>query len=309
MAAAAQQGKDWRDETFVVIDTETTGLDTQKDEPVEVALVFIEERLETTKMSALWYTPDHPPMSDKAFALHGISESDLKKTVTNATAGRSLLYYADRVAKTEKSIVVQWGNDFDYKMAQDVAPIDAIADRSTCPWIDVCSIVRYLEKGLAASYRLEDVAARYDIPLYRAHRALPDAEATGQILIHVLPKIPSKTRDEFLSFAKEASVWAEQDRLRAQQERKEQPKAKNAGVKRSSPEPTAAAAAARPQKTTKRVFEVDPDGPKCLKCQGPSTIAECGSGKNKGKEAWFCHRKRNGLPGTTEACGFIKIVS
>jgi DNA polymerase III epsilon subunit-like protein len=306
MAAVAQQGKDWRDGTFVVIDTETTGKDTDKDVPVEVSLVCIHQKKEIAKTSVLRRGFGSATVSDEARQIHGITEEELD-AAEDADVADNLINTWSQDIVIDGTTIVQWGNDFDHKMMRSVRGWDSATPFDAASWVDLCSIVRFLEKGLSASYRLEDVAARYDIPLYRAHRALPDAEATGQILIHVLPKIPSKTRDEFLSFAKEASVWAEQDRLRAQQERKEQPK-KNAGVKRSSPEP-AAAAVARPQKTTKRVFEIDLNGPKCLKCQGPSTIAECGSGKNKGKEAWFCHRKRNGLPGTTEACGFIKIVS
>jgi DNA polymerase III epsilon subunit-like protein len=282
---------DWRNGVFVVIDTETTGKDVNKDRPVEIAFVVIAEQSEVAKSSFLYHTAQHPPVHAEARKVHGISDKELA-----AASRREHDLYALCPYDKNRSMFVQWGNDFDRKMIEHM-DFDNPYDIDKADWIDLCSIVRFLEKGSAESYRLEDVAKRYDVPLYKAHRALPDAEATGEILRKVLPKLECKTREELLVYAKEASVWAEKDRLRAAEERKNKNKASPGDESK------------RPWKRAKTAAPpvIDPQCPQCAKCYGPTVKNKIKKdGPNKGREAWFCAERDPSK--RKERCGFVAFV-
>lgn len=159
--------------TFVVFDVETTGLDYQTEEIVEIGAV----KVENGKIVSTWETLVKPkkPIPLTATEINNITDEMVKNSPPIEIAIRDFF----RFAKGAK--MVGYNVAFDQKFIQKAAKENGIFFENE--FVDVMPLAK--EKLRLTRYRLSDVVKRLEISLSDAHRALADSMATAEAFLEL----------------------------------------------------------------------------------------------------------------------------
>ena len=172
-------GVDAGDE-FVIVDVETTGTDPKMADLVEIAAVKVKGGKITDRWSTL-VNPGRPIIGNQ---MHGIKDADVKKAPKPADAaqGRHSTFIGD-------SMIVGHSVGFDLAFIEA-----ALADGTHFEqgrYLDTLTIAREGYPDLE-NYKLPTLSNFFGIELAQAHRALPDAEATANLLIWFGNDLPGR---------------------------------------------------------------------------------------------------------------------
>jgi DNA polymerase-3 subunit epsilon len=165
------------DATFVVVDLETTGL-----RPGRAAIVEIgAARLRGFEEHETFQTFVNPrtPLPVAITALTGIENRDVRRAPPVESAVRRFLAFAG------DSVLVA------HNAAFDLAFLDRETERLTgrrlaAPVVDTLGLARRLLAGRAPRASLAALSFFVGTSVRPCHRALPDAQATGEVLFHLI---------------------------------------------------------------------------------------------------------------------------
>lgn len=176
-------------ESFVAIDLETTGLDLEKDEIIEVALVLFEQGRMTDKRSYLI----RPSQDIRPFirSLTGISENDVKDAAPFENVAQEIFEFIGSYP------MVAHNAGFDFKFLKKSFAKSGL-DFGSHPVLDSLTLSRIVYREVA-NHRLETLVKYLNIERSASHRALPDAEACGHLFCKALEEIR-----QFSAFEKNA---------------------------------------------------------------------------------------------------------
>ena len=164
---------------FVIVDVETTGTDPKMADLVEIAAV----KVKGGKIVDRWSTLVNPGRPIVGNQMHGLTDADVKKAPSPADAARQALKYIG------DSLVVGHSVGF------DLAFIEAALGDGTRfeqgRYLDTLTIAREGYPDLE-NYKLPTLSAFFGIDLSQSHRALPDAEATANLLIWFGKDLPGR---------------------------------------------------------------------------------------------------------------------
>lgn len=185
----------WKTETWLAIDCETTGADTDSDVVVELgAILFDPCQGKVLKRMGMLLNPGRPIPED-ATKIHGIGDDDVKDQPTLAQVQNRFLGHVHRAA-----VLVGYNWPFDAAiLKRQIGAQDwnfAIADK---PVIDPLVVVRFDDVGRMwkgkGRHRLTNVARRMGITIPegkgRAHRATTDAILTCLVLRKIVQFLPN----------------------------------------------------------------------------------------------------------------------
>ncbi len=163
---------------FVVLDVETTGLNTRADEIIEIGAVRIENGVETGAFSEL-INPGCP-VPEKVVEITGITSAMLRDK-------RTLMEVMPEFAKfCEGAVLVA------HNAAFDMAFFRRAFRQADLPFdfaiLDTLALVRNQYPQLK-SHKLGSMCKQLGISLLNAHRAVHDARATGLMLVKVLAEV------------------------------------------------------------------------------------------------------------------------
>jgi DNA polymerase-3 subunit epsilon len=167
------------EERFVglIVDVETTGLDHDIDEVIELGMLkFTFDRLGRVGSEfAVFQAFNEPgvPIPAAITELTGISDSDVRGQRISAAALNAFLHDA--------SLVIAHNAVFDRPFVEQLSPTFA-----ALPWACSATEVDWRSEGIVGS-RLEYVAMAFG-GFYEAHRAVDDCNAVANILTYDLPK-------------------------------------------------------------------------------------------------------------------------
>ena len=166
--------------SFVAIDLETTGLDFEKDEIIEVALVRFVDGAEEASVDYL-VKPVNATLRPFIESLTGISNKDLEEAETfAAVAGKIYEFIGD-------APIVAHNAMFDSKfLKQSFAKVGIPFDNH--PVWDSLTVSRIAYQDVP-NHRLDTLVQELGIERSRAHRALPDAVACGNLFVMAMEKI------------------------------------------------------------------------------------------------------------------------
>jgi DNA polymerase III epsilon subunit family exonuclease len=164
---------------FVVVDVETTGFDPKMADLVEVAGVRVKGGKVADTFSTL-VNPGRPIVGNQ---MHGIKDADVKNAPSPADAARKLLDFVGDAPMVGHNV----GFDIGFLEA-------ALADGTRVEqgrYLDTLVIARegYPDLG---DYKLGTLANFFGIELQSSHRALPDAEATANLLLWFGNDLPGR---------------------------------------------------------------------------------------------------------------------
>ncbi|MHB8468531.1 MAG: exonuclease domain-containing protein [Gaiellaceae bacterium] len=163
--------------TYVVVDLETTGLRPGTAQICEIGAVRV-RRLEP---QATFETLVNPglPLGPGVSALTGLSDSQLRSAPTPQQAVRRFLAFAG------DAVLVAHNARF------DLAFLDRETDRLTgsriaAPVVDTVGLARRLLAGRTSRAGLAQLAHFFGTSVEPCHRALPDAQATAEVLLALI---------------------------------------------------------------------------------------------------------------------------
>jgi DNA polymerase III epsilon subunit family exonuclease len=165
---------------LVVIDVETTGTDPKMSDLLEIAAV----KIKGTKVVDSWSTLVNPGRPIVGNQMHGITDKDVKGAPSAKEAAEKLLAFIGGDA-----LVVGHNVGFDIGFIEE-AMGDGFRVRPGS-YIDTLVIARDGYPG-AESYKLGDLARFFGVELSQGHRALPDAEATANLLLWFANDLPGR---------------------------------------------------------------------------------------------------------------------
>jgi DNA polymerase-3 subunit epsilon len=180
--AVALAGGRWDDvpleaASFVVVDLETTGLSPGRSRICEIGAVRIESLAEVGAFETLVH-PDGP-LPPTVAALTGLSTRQLRRAPPAATAVRRFLRFAG------DAVLVAHNARF------DLAFLDREVDRLTGrrlagPVVDTVGLARRLLARRSPRAGLAALSHFFGTSVEPCHRALPDAQATAEILLALI---------------------------------------------------------------------------------------------------------------------------
>ncbi len=182
------------DRAFVVFDVETTSRDAQQGALVEMAAV----RVKGGAVIDRWSTFVDPGAPIVGRQLHGITDEDIKGAPGPADAARTFLDWAG------EDMVVGHNVGFDLAFLEGAAGVRY----EPGDYLDTLVLARAAYPDQDA-HKLADLARFFDLQPEPNHRALPDAEATAQLLLRLATELPG--RIDTLSKAIAESIRARRD--------------------------------------------------------------------------------------------------
>ncbi|HSW42864.1 MAG TPA: polyribonucleotide nucleotidyltransferase [Patescibacteria group bacterium] len=197
---------------FVIVDVETTGTNAEMADLVEVAAV----RVKGGKVTDRWSTFVNPGRPIFGNQMHGITDADVKGAPSPAEAARKALAFVG-----DATIV-------GHSVGFDIAFLEAALGDGTRiengRYLDTLTLARDGYPDLP-SYTLGELSRFFGIQLKQAHRALPDAEATAELLIAMAGELPGRLATLADSIA---------DSIRSQRTSKDEARAKLDGARRAA---------------------------------------------------------------------------
>ncbi len=175
---------------FVVVDLETTGLEPEKDEIIEIGAIRYRDGKEVETFEQL-INPERP-ISDFITRLTGISDKDVK----NAPLIQDVFFQLERFIGEAPIVGHQVNFDVSFleyhyrKMYNEFSNWENKAQRFkyvTNRRLDTLFLARIF-LPFSHSLKLGAVAAYFNHPIENAHRAVEDARATGLVFIDLLEK-------------------------------------------------------------------------------------------------------------------------
>ena len=157
--------------TFVVFDVETTGLDYENDELLEIGAVKIEKGTIVSKFSSLIKPAN--PIPPSATAINNITDAMVESSPSVDVVIRDFYRY------TRGSALVGYNVSFDQKFVLQAAKKQGLVFDNE--FVDVMPLAK--SKLRLPRYRLGDVVKRLEITLDGAHRAYADALATAEAFL------------------------------------------------------------------------------------------------------------------------------
>lgn len=166
-------------ESFIALDLETTGLDFDKDEIIEIALVhFIKGQINDSRSYLIKPSQELRPFIQ---ALTGISMEDIEQAQTFETLAKEIFDFIGNHP------IIAHNAQFDFKfLKKSFAAVDL--DFSSHPVFDSLTLSRIAYRHVA-NHRLETLVKYLNIERSASHRALPDAQACGKLFYKAFNEI------------------------------------------------------------------------------------------------------------------------
>lgn len=166
--------------SFVALDLETTGLDFEKDEIIEVALVRFENGVESESVDYL-VKPVNAQLRPFIENLTGIYNADIENAEPFAAVAQKIYSFIGDLP------IVAHNAMFDSKFLKQTFAKVGISFENHPVW-DSLTVSRIAYQNVP-NHRLDTLVQELGIERSRAHRALPDAIACGELFVMAIDKI------------------------------------------------------------------------------------------------------------------------
>ncbi|HEA21199.1 MAG TPA: 3'-5' exonuclease [Pricia antarctica] len=184
-----QQAHDLNAIRFVVFDTETTGLDIEKDRILSIGALSLQNESIAVKQSFEVFLYQHFYHADN-IAIHGILEEESKPRITELEALCLFLNFI------ENAILVAHHAGFDRAMINQALKRHGLPKLKN-KFLDTSTLYKQtlIDSPLLQRqehYALDDLAEKFDITTVDRHTALGDAYITAIAFLNILGKLKGK---------------------------------------------------------------------------------------------------------------------
>lgn len=157
---------------YTVVDTETTGLDPQKNRLIEIAAIRVRNGKEVARFETL-VNPKRK-LSQKIVQLTGITEEELKSAPTTEEALKKFMEFL------QDDVIVAHNANFDVDFLYD-SLVRCGYEPLKNNFVDTLRLARCVCPGFE-NYKLATLAQEFQIDQPTAHRALADCETTLAVM-------------------------------------------------------------------------------------------------------------------------------
>jgi DNA polymerase III subunit epsilon len=178
---------------FVVLDTETTGVNPRKDRILSIAAVSIQNnQLEVS--DSFEYFIENDNQNPESIHIHGILPKGKEEKVSEENALKSFLEYCGN------SIIIGHHIGFDMAILNQIAQ-KLVADELRNQTIDTASLSIRIEKNRSdyyftpQDYSLDALTSRYQVQTNDRHTAAGDAYMTAILFLKLLALLQKKGVD------------------------------------------------------------------------------------------------------------------
>lgn len=208
----------WREMSFVSVDVETTGLDTESCRVIEVGMV----RFERGQVAERWGSLVNPgePIPERVTEITKITDA----MVADQPSFRDIKW--EVYGRMRDRIFVAFNSDFDHGFLRHEMARAGL----TLPDVPILDPLVWARKLMTNQrrYNLGALCDKFGIGLENAHRAVDDAEAAGKVLMRFADKVAV----DLGSLLEEQAKWkAKQEEAFAER------RAAKAAKKAAKPEP------------------------------------------------------------------------
>jgi polyribonucleotide nucleotidyltransferase len=162
---------------FAVLDVETTGTDPKMADLLEIGVV----KVKGGKISDRWSTFVKPSQPILGKQMHGITDKDVAKAPSAADAAKQAVDFIG------DALVVGHNVIFDLGFLEEAGAAKIDQGRL----VDTLTLAREGFPDLQ-NYKLDTLAGFFGVDLTQNHRALPDAEATANLLLRFAADLPGR---------------------------------------------------------------------------------------------------------------------
>ncbi|MBP1704618.1 MAG: polyribonucleotide nucleotidyltransferase [Chloroflexi bacterium] len=166
---------------YAVVDVETTGTNPETADLVEIAAVRVKDGAVVDRWST-FVNPGRPIFGNQ---MHGITDADVAGAPTPAEAARQALAFVGDAQIVGHSV------GFDIAFLEAALGDGTRIERGR--YLDTLTLARDGYPDLPA-YTLGELSRFFGVSLQVAHRALPDAEATAELLVRIGSNLPGRIR-------------------------------------------------------------------------------------------------------------------
>lgn len=181
----------WAEARMVVFDTETTGLDVEKDQILSIGAIAVQgeeivlgDSLELIICSEATHDPE-------VIAIHGITPDEVAEGVAPLEAAQRFLEFIGG------DILVAHHAAFDLRMIEELLRREGMADFNLHnARLDTAHLSRKLEDGHRSAdfinhsrYSLDQLCHRHHITMYDRHTAWGDSLITAKLLLKLMRKV------------------------------------------------------------------------------------------------------------------------
>ncbi|MBA2382212.1 MAG: polyribonucleotide nucleotidyltransferase, partial [Chloroflexi bacterium] len=164
---------------FAIVDVETTGTDPKMSDLLEIGVV----KVKGGKISDRWSTFVKPSQPIPGNQIHGITDKDVAKAPSPADAAKQAVDFIGDALVVGHSVI------FDLGFLEEAGGDAAHFDQGR--YLDTLTIAREGYPDLQ-NYKLDTLANVFGVDLTQNHRALPDAEATANLLLRFASDLPGR---------------------------------------------------------------------------------------------------------------------
>ena len=168
--------------SFIVFDTETTGLSFSDDRLTEIGAVLVENGKITDTYGT--FVNPQKPIPPKITEITGITNEMVKDAPPPGQALKDFLHWCGG-----KTLVAHNAHGFDMRMLHAEAQRSGI--ECSNPYIDTLPLAQSLYLGLK-NYKLDTINNHLKLEAFNHHRAVDDAAALGRIFCRMLEDLKEK---------------------------------------------------------------------------------------------------------------------
>lgn len=169
-------------QTFFAIDTETTGLNSEKDKIIEISVVKFQDGKETKNFSTL-INPEIP-IPEEATKINNITDDMVKTAPKLKEAMNDFWNFILENQSDDVDILLCAHNaDFDISFIKSASQQAEIKIEQDIFYVDTLQIARKYLKKKIRNYKLGTILKYFDIVNENAHRAESDAISCGKIYV------------------------------------------------------------------------------------------------------------------------------
>lgn len=194
---------------LVVLDLETSGLDTHRDEVLSIGAVAISNGVlhMADQFECTLLRPDHQP--NQATVLHGIAPSHIHSGQSVETALSGFLHFAG------SCVLLAFHARFDQRMLARCLRKD-LGHRLQHCFLDVAEMAPMLFPQAAAHCStLDDWQQYFQLTNSERHNAAADAQVTAEILLILLNRLDREGTNTLAELDNRLSTWRRLNQARA----------------------------------------------------------------------------------------------
>lgn len=203
------QKNSWKDSPIAILDTETTGLGPEA-RIIEMCVRTLDKRHSSSQLAATFNPGEIDWEHPDVIGAMAKNEIDRVQLCAKSTFAEMWLMFYTYISRC--SFVLGHFVSFDMRMIEQEC---RRANLTLLPPMQQVDTI-WLDWGFhpkQESYRLDEVAKRWNITVKQSHRAAGDVETCSEILLAMMPKLPDDTA-EFLTacerWNQERSLWREE---------------------------------------------------------------------------------------------------